>query len=394
MQIRAARAARRRPVAVSIAMTVLMAACSSPRSPGVPVGSDVTLLYGGPGVELVAATTVPESAPSHLFLSDDGLHWRDVTPPQSRTPVQGGARLVFQQASFLNPTNGWVVACAEAVDVQTAYQTSDGGAHSRSVQGPGCNDHGSSTVQDVSPTLAITDNKACPGITCTVLSTLGRGGTSSTEIAMLGEQHEMVVYGTDIADPLHLWPVRNPIQFVTDNLAFADAGLGPPEGAFGYIAPPGYFVRSTDGGRTWTQVSAPVPGGDRADQVSFDLPDFSTPNHRARCNARPLPSRRPDRLRYDQSSRPIMDSRRPAARRSTRHLQRRLSHLFVRQPHRLVGRQPHPARRNLDHNQLGPDLGDRQSVGTPGPTRPDRGNRYKQRLGVRLASGCRFQDLD
>ena len=271
--VKSARAA----VAVPLVLVLAALSCSAPgRLQGV-AGQDVTMLYAADGVVLVAETATPESTPDQLFLSDDGAHWRNITPPTSRAPVRGDGYLVFEQASFVNSDLGWVVGCAEASDIQVIYETTDRGDHWQQHSGPGCDLHGTTHVQLLDSDFAIADNTVCPGVGCVPLETSTNGGRSWIPVAATGDGKTMEIGGRTYPDPDGTWPREDPIRFVTTDLTFAADGIGSPYGAFGYVAPYGYFVRSVDGGRTWKSVAPPVPGGTSGDHVRFDLPIFSSP---------------------------------------------------------------------------------------------------------------------
>jgi photosystem II stability/assembly factor-like uncharacterized protein len=273
--------ARVRFVRAAVAVTVVGVAmsCGSPRSRLASVGHEVTLLYRQADVKLVAVAAAPEESPSRLFISADGARWKDVTPAASQEPVRAGSGfVVFQQASFLNSSDGWVVACAEASDIQTVFETTDGGTHWRAVRGPGCDMHGSTTVQLLNPRLAIADDTVCPGLGCAPLESSSDGGITWHPVAVRTEGG-MEINGRRVPDPTNMWPVADPIRFVTPDLAFAADGLGSPYGAFGYVSPYGYFVRSIDGGKSWNVAAPPAPGGAGADHVRFDLPVFFSPTN-------------------------------------------------------------------------------------------------------------------
>lgn len=87
-------------------------------------GAAPTLVYGSArGVAIVGVGPVG-SAPSRLYLGTAGLRWRNVTPPGSR---RAGTSQLFEQASFLSRSTGWVTAWEPTTDRTTIFRTADGG---------------------------------------------------------------------------------------------------------------------------------------------------------------------------------------------------------------------------------------------------------------------------
>ncbi len=98
--------------------------------PAVSVPS-VTLVDVEHGVALAGSARIgsgsQDGGPSTLWLSTDLNHWRDVTPPAARQQLEGGLYAMFDQASFLNPTTGWVSTWNLGNLAVTIYATADGG---------------------------------------------------------------------------------------------------------------------------------------------------------------------------------------------------------------------------------------------------------------------------
>jgi hypothetical protein len=99
------------------------------------MGSDISLVYAQNGVELIgvidACCGSQGTDTPTLWMSNDMTQWRNVTPPGSREQVNPsyfpGLYATFDQASFLNPSTGWVTTWNDGNLGVTAYRTSNGG---------------------------------------------------------------------------------------------------------------------------------------------------------------------------------------------------------------------------------------------------------------------------
>lgn len=99
-----------------------------------PSGSSATalpsLVYGTPrgmvilGIAPVVAGSLG-TRPSGLYVSTDGMHWRHITPSQSQ-PTNGSYGF-FEQASFLDPTTGWVTSWNPGTTKTTIFRTTNSG---------------------------------------------------------------------------------------------------------------------------------------------------------------------------------------------------------------------------------------------------------------------------
>lgn len=81
-------------------------------------------LFVGHGVGVVATDPFGPGCP-RLFATTDFMHWRDISPPQPRTPVP--CPCVWQSASFVSPAVGWVLGRDGGNVTTVLFHTTDGG---------------------------------------------------------------------------------------------------------------------------------------------------------------------------------------------------------------------------------------------------------------------------
>ncbi|HEY0870749.1 MAG TPA: hypothetical protein VGD55_10160, partial [Acidothermaceae bacterium] len=221
--------------------------------PQAEMESDAEVLYAQNGVTLVAITPgccgSQEGKPSTLWMTTDLRHWRDVTPPGSRKLVNAGyfpgMYAGFDEASFLNPTTGWVTTWNSGNLAVIAYRTSDGGKTWTSVGMSGHGDHAGDAdwIQLLTPKVAFDENVAAtaPNFSLAMTSDAGRSW------------HDIYRWPSptnDLAPPP--MPFAMPIFFVTATRGFAASGIPPAEGDV-----TGDFFATSDGGVTWSRLTPP-----------------------------------------------------------------------------------------------------------------------------------------
>lgn len=234
---------------------------------------DVTLVDVEHGVAVVAVTPPGsgfESTPSRLWLSTDMTHWRDVTPPATRLPTEGGLYASFDAASFLNPSTGWVTSWNVGNLAVTIYRTCDGGNTWTAVAGgeKGMHAGDAQWIQLVTPTLAFAENiqATAPGMTLKVSTDAG----ASWRTIYTGPPATPA--GTPLSGPFEL-----PMVFTSATRGFATTGVPAAE-----FDATGDFFTTADGGVHWTRQAPPAAapascpaGGEAGVQCLFTLPTFA-----------------------------------------------------------------------------------------------------------------------
>jgi hypothetical protein len=217
------------------------------------MGSDVSLVYAQNGVEVIGVASgccgSEGGQPSTLWLSTDMTHWRDVTPPGSREQVNPsyfpGLYAMFDEASFLNASTGWVTTWNWGNLGVTAYRTSNGGKTWSSVAISGHGDHGGDAdwIQLLTPTVAFDENVAATAPHFSLAMTTDAGQSWR-------DVYQWPSPTNDSAPPPV--PFEMPVFFVSANRGFAAAGIPPTEGNV-----TGDFFTTNDGGVHWSRLTPP-----------------------------------------------------------------------------------------------------------------------------------------
>jgi hypothetical protein len=217
------------------------------------MASDATVLYAQNGVVLVAVAYgccgSEEAKPSTLWLSTDMTHWRDVTPPGSREQVNPayfpGMYAGFDEASFLNPTTGWVTTWNGGNLAVIAYRTSDGGKTWSAVGIGGHSDHGDDAewIQLLTPKVAFSDGvtPTAPHLTLSVTTDSGQSWRTVYDWPTATTESDTSV------------PLDMPMVFVSETRGFAASGI-PPDETFDVS---GDFLTTNDGGVHWSPITPP-----------------------------------------------------------------------------------------------------------------------------------------
>jgi photosystem II stability/assembly factor-like uncharacterized protein len=238
----------------------------------------VSLVYVDHGVALVGVSPIGGGAqsaqPSTLWLSTDLVHWRDVTPPASRQPFEGNLYVMFDQASFLSPTTGWVTTWNSWNLGVTIYRTADGGkSWTTAPAGSGHGDHAGDAdwIQLLTPAVAFDEN---------IEATASNMSLSVTTNA--GTSWRTVYTGPPATATPTPSAYEAPMLFVSRLHGFAATAIPPAEGQIDQ----GFF-KTTDGGVSWTVVTPPLAPStttcpsDNLEMVEclFALPAFSDATH-------------------------------------------------------------------------------------------------------------------
>ncbi len=237
-----------------------------------------TLVYAGPGVAVVGVS--PEAGgpgPSHLYLSTDLVHWRDVTPAQCRRPENGGCDW-FEHASFLNPLTGWVTMWNAAVTLVTILRTTDGGKAWTVVMSNGYHPSlGDTLIQLLNPSTVILENLVPTAPEMQLEISNNDGETWKT----IYRGPAPIIAGGSAEGPFNI-----PIVFSDINHAFGSGG--DPPSAFNGNGDSDFFY-SSDGGNNWSSETPPLPqvkpacpvgfGNGSEPACVFATPMFSDPEH-------------------------------------------------------------------------------------------------------------------
>jgi photosystem II stability/assembly factor-like uncharacterized protein len=246
---------------------------SVPPAVSVPTVTMVDAEHGVAVVGVSPAANGGDGGPPTLWMSTDLRHWRDVTPPDARGFAWEDLYATFDDASFLDPTTGWVTAWNAGNLAVTAYRTTDSGKTWSAVVIGGHSDHAGDAdwIQLVAPRVALSEviSATAPGMSLAISTDDG----ASWRTTYSGPPART-------ADDPFPGPFELPMSFISAARGFAATAIPPAE-------PPvsaGLFSTS-DGGAHWTQLA--VPGVDAAcldpttpsSRCLTTLPTFTDASH-------------------------------------------------------------------------------------------------------------------
>lgn len=229
--------------AVSVALLctslgVGVGASVSPRGKYVPY-----VLYAGHGVEVIASTNTLSDC-SRVYISSDLSHWRNITPPLRSNSIPGGCLYTWASASFVSPTDGWLLA-NNGADVSTILRHTENGGRTW-VSEPGGeagSAGGGESIDFVNAHLGFRQQFAQGSNHPFVLQRTSDGGSSWTSV---------------VRAPV----TNNGCEFLTDVFANASIGFAAlPSGGVGAglsLSAP-YVWRTLDGGIRWSKMTVPRP---------------------------------------------------------------------------------------------------------------------------------------
>ncbi|HET7311390.1 MAG TPA: hypothetical protein VFJ17_08700 [Mycobacteriales bacterium] len=232
----------------------------------------VTLAYFRPGLGVVGVS--PDccgnqgTGGARLWLTTDMHRWLDVTPPNSGRGRLPGEHPIFEDASFVDASTGWVSTWDVGDLSVVVYRTRDAGRHwsRRRAGGHGAHAGATARFQLLSPSTAYRQELDPAGPVVHLSITRDSGGHWTTVYDGWTRQKRGHPFG----------PFERPVTFVSAEHGFAADVVSLPD--FPYETT-GQLFETSDGGRTWSTMRPPLAGGSpcergRAPTCVLGLPTF------------------------------------------------------------------------------------------------------------------------
>jgi photosystem II stability/assembly factor-like uncharacterized protein len=196
------------------------------------------LLYAGHGVGVVATYNLKTGC-SEVLLSNDFVHWRNVTPPLKRATGEpkGQCLYVWTDASFATPTDGWLLSRNEGSTDTILRHTVDGGkTWAAQPGGDTGSNFGTQTIDFVNAEIGFRQQFGTGSNgNYTLQRTLDGGSSWSTRAP---DGNGVCTFAQDV---------------------FASASVGFAYSNWTASSNPTFLLRTVNGGVSWSRFTLPVP---------------------------------------------------------------------------------------------------------------------------------------
>ena len=203
-----------------------------------PATNNTSLLYVGHGVGVVA-TYNQNTGCSEAFLSNDLVHWRNVTPPLKRTTgiAKGQCLYAWNGAYFTSPTDGWLQARNEGGTETILRHTLDAGrSWVAQPSGDTGSNGGTETINFVNSKIGWRQQFG-----------FGSNGNYALQRTLNGGA---------------TWSTRSPDSRGSCTFAqvvFSSASVGFAFSNWQGVSNPTFLLRTENGGVDWSRITFPTP---------------------------------------------------------------------------------------------------------------------------------------
>jgi len=239
-------------IAVALLCTSIVGPGAS--ASGLPKGQYVPyVLYAGHGIEVIASTNNLTDC-SRVYISSDLTHWRNITPPMKSS--SGACLYTWASASFVSPTDGWLLANNPA-DVSTILRHTVNGGRTWVTEpgGETGSAGGGESIDFVNAHIGWRQQIAQGSNRPFVLQRTSDGGSSWTNVVRAPGTSNGCEFLTDV--------------FANASIGFAALPSGEVRSGLSLSTP--YVWRTLDGGVHWSKmtVTRPTVLGPSANAVYF-----------------------------------------------------------------------------------------------------------------------------
>jgi hypothetical protein len=223
----------------------------------------ITPLYLGNGLGIVAEAGASSGGCSELLATTDFTHWRNISPPQ-QSGTDGSCPDIWQSASFVSPLQGWVLGRNGGGVNTLLYRTDNGGTTWVQLAGSSEGSNGGTQVIGFTSAEDGWRQQFATGSNAFyLLETTADGGESWSGIPQFSTNGGCEFAVDAFANSLD--------GFAGNNLApGATSSLGAPP-------PQAFLWRTTDGGMSWHEATAPAPPATTNATAFYGLPTFFSP---------------------------------------------------------------------------------------------------------------------
>lgn len=219
-------------------------------------------MYLGNGIGIIAEDPQSASTCPQLFSTVDSVYWHNISPPQPSSAAEP-CPYFWQSASFISPTQGWVLGRDGGNTTTVLFSTDNGGTSwTREIGSSTGSNGGVQVIGFTSEGDGWRQQFATGSNAPYLLETTADGGETWNELPQQSGSGGCPFAMDVFADPMD---------------GFAGNDFTP--GAMGAPPPQAFIWQTTDGGRSWRQAVVPRPPAFVDADAFYGLPTFFNPTN-------------------------------------------------------------------------------------------------------------------